>query len=628
MPGAAAKEAADRLIAAGNRAEDEGRLPEACARYREAVAAAPDYAKSHLNLGIGLEALGRREDAERSYRDALAIDAADPYAHYNLGKLLFVRGELEEAGRHLRDAIAGRPDLAEAHVVQSNLFDAQQRYDAAAAALESALKLRPDYARAWHNYALALTKLDRLAEAEAAARKALQLDPGYLPTYSFLGDLLRTDGRHEEAASVFAAAHACASGGIEWEQAELHVLNHSDRIDDQSLFARHRDVGARIERAHPARFAPFANALDPGRRLRIGYASRDFSQHPVGWFMMPVLQRHDRAQFEVYCYSTGTRSDAITARARSLADHWRDAANAPASDLADAVHRDGIDILVDLLGHCLNSNLAAFAQQPAPVQVSWLGYLNTTGLTRIQYRLTDAVCDPPGVADRMHTETLVRLPRCQWCYRPIMPMQHRAELPLQRNGHVTFGSFNHLLKLSASVRALWARILAQLPDSRLTVLGVPDGPSKERLLADFKAAGIAPARITTVPPLPLNDYFRWFDEVDLALDATPYSGGTTTCDTLWMGVPVVTLAGSRSASHSASSILSAIGLEGWIARTADEYVGLALSFGRDPAALGAMRASLRERMRASPVMDEPAFVRDLEDAYRQIWRDWCGGARR
>jgi protein O-GlcNAc transferase len=620
-------DAADRLIAEGNRAEDSGRLLEACERYREAVRAAPAYAKAHLNLGIGLQAQGRLDEASKSYETALAIDADNPYAHYNLGKLLFMRGALQRAERHLQAALERRPAFPEAQVMLSSVFEALGKFEAAAASLERALEHSPQLAGAWHNYALVLVKLDRLGEAEAAARRALGLDPESLPAYRLLGDLLRNDGRHEEAAEVYRAARARAGGGLECEQAELHTLNHSDHISDEALFARHKEVGARLESAHPARFARFANPRDPGRCLRIGYLSSDFRQHPVAWFMIPVLEKHDRSRFEAHCYASVPRPDAITESVRSLAHRWHDVARASHSEIANAIHGDGIDILIDLLGHCADSHLPVFAQQPAPVQATWLGYLNTTGLTRIQYRISDAYSDPPGEADRLHTETLVRLPHSQWCYRPVMALEHAAQSPVTRNGFVTFGSFNHALKLSPTVRALWASLLAQLPGSRLIVLGVPAGPARDRLLGEFKDAGISATRLTIVAPLPLEEYFRWFDAVDLALDSTPYSGGTTTCDTLWMGVPVVTLAGSRPASRSAASILSTLGLTEWIARTPQDYVGLALRFARDPATLAALRRTLREKMRASPLMDESSFVRHMEAAYRHMWRAWCEAAR-
>jgi predicted O-linked N-acetylglucosamine transferase (SPINDLY family) len=269
-----------------------------------------------------------------------------------------------------------------------------------------------------------------------------------------------------------------------------------------------------------------------------------------------------------------------------------------------------------------------FAQQPAPVQVTWLGYLNTTGLTRIQYRLCDAYTDPPGLTEHLHTETLIRLPHSQWCYRPFLSIDHAAEPPFKRNGFITFGSFNNLPKLSPTIRRLWCDLLTRLPDSRLVVVGVSDGRARDRLVREFEEAGIATSRMTIAPHVLLDEYFRWFDAVDIALDTTPYSGGTTTCDTLWAGVPVVTLSGSRSVSRSAVSILSVVGLSAWIAATPEDYVRLAVEFAREKKAIAQLRASLRQRMRESPVMDEPRFVRDLEAAYRRMWRTWCGDTSR
>ena len=625
-------QAADRAIAEGQRAENAGNLIEACDRYREAVALAPQHAAAHLNLGVGLEAAGDADGALKCYEAVLAIDPGNAYANYNLGKLYFIRRAFRQAERYLRAALERKPQFPEAHVVLSNLHDARGEYAEAAVVLETAVRLRPDYAGAWYNYATTLAKLDRLAEAEDAARRVIRFDPGFFAGYAFLGDLLRTDARLDEAVEMFGRARTLAGGGLACEQAELHALNYFDGVSDETLFERHREVGMRIEAAHPARFAPFANPRVPERRLRIGYVSRDFYRHPVAWFLIPVLERHDRSRFEVLCYATGARSDDVTAEVRSLTGRWLDASKLTVSELADAIHRDEVDILIDLLGHAGSSDLAVFAQQPAPIQVTWLGYLNTTGLTRIQYRLSDAVSDPPGASDRLHTETLVRLPHSQWCYRPYRALElskdHATQPPFIHNGFITFGSFNHRIKLSPTVLALWVRILAQLPDARLVILGVPKGPPQDRLLGYFKREGIATSRITLVAPLTMNDYFPWFDKVDLALDATPYSGGTTTCDTLWMGVPVVTVAGSRSASRSCASILTTVGLADWIARTPEEYVRLALRFARDQLLLTELRESLRRRMRESPLMDEPEFTHDLEAAYREMWRRWCGAADR
>jgi len=422
---------------------------------------------------------------------------------------------------------------------------------------------------------------------------------------------------------LFGAARKLAPERFDLESMELLALNLSDEIADEALFARHRAFGARLERTFPARFAPFGNDSDPARRLRIGYVSSDFRLHPVALFMIPMLERHERSTVDVYCYSTGSTTDDVTRQLHDRADVWRNAADIPDSELADTISRDAIDVLIDLAGHRGDVRLGVFAQQPAPVQVSWLGYLNTTGLTRIQYRLCDAYTDPPGLTEHLHTETLVRLPHSQWCYRPLLSPDPATEPPCKRNGFITFGSFNNFAKLSPAIRQLWCAILNRLPDSRLVIVGAPKGHARDRLAGEFERAGIAASRIKIAPHVLLEEYFRWFNAVDIALDTAPYSGGTTTCDTLWMGVPVVTWSGYRSVSRSAASILTTTGLTEWIASSAEDYVRLAVEFAREEKTVMQLRASLRRRMRESPLMDELRFVRDVESAYRRMWQSWC-----
>jgi predicted O-linked N-acetylglucosamine transferase (SPINDLY family) len=305
----------------------------------------------------------------------------------------------------------------------------------------------------------------------------------------------------------------------------------------------------------------------------------------------------------------------MTRALAAQADGWRDAAALSDEALADAIRADGIDLLVDLSGHSGASRLAVFARQPAPVQVAWLGYLHTTGLSRIQYRISDRHADPEG-AERLHTERLIRLAHSQWCYRPLVHADAPGAPPESRNGHLTFGSLNQAAKLSPAIRALWIEILHRLPQARLVLLGVAEGRARETLVAEFRAAGVDPARLSLAPHLPVADYFRRIDAIDVALDTAPYSGGTTTCDTLWMGVPVVTLAGERSAGRSAASILRTLGLDEWVARTPQEYVDVALRAAREPARLAALRAGLRQRLQRSSLTDEARFVRDMEAAYR------------
>jgi protein O-GlcNAc transferase len=679
-------DAAERLIAEGNRAEDAGKVQQACALYREAVRVAPQSAKAHLNLGIALQALGDDAGAVAAYDKALAIDPVNAYAGYNLGKLRYERGAHREAEQHLRQALRARPEFPEARVVLACALEAQGELEAAAAELEPALRqkprdfgalfiyagilrrlgrldaaadalksalavdpdsvdahamlfhvldaqgepagaareleavlrLRPGWAEALYNYGVVLNKLMRPAEAEEALRRAIAADPAFGRPYRMLGSALLGQSRIDEALELY----SLAPRNPELASAELFALNAYEGIAEPQLFARHAEFGRALEQAVPARFT-YRGARDPERRLRLGYVSGDFAYHVVTLFLLPVLERRDRAAFEVICYSTAERVDQYTRRVAAQTELWRPCAGQPDTQLADLIHADGVDILVDLAGHSGEPQLRVFAQKPAPVQATWLGYLNTTGLTRIDYRISDRHADPEGLTDARHTEKLARLPHSQWCYRPFVEAPASASAPCERNGYVTFGSFNQMVKLSRASRRLWAAILAQLPGSRLLVLGVPAGRARDSLLADFTAAGVAASRLQLIPYVSLNDYYAWLNAVDIALDTTPYSGGTTTFDALWMGVPVLTAPGERPGSRSAASILTTAGMTDWIASGAQDYVSRAVDFAKNRQMLSKLRVTLRARLQASPLMDEAGFTRDLEGLYRRMWRQYC-----
>jgi len=648
---------ADALIASGTRAERGGRLDTACRRYRAAAAVAPTHAPALLNLGAALEAAGDAAAAERAYASLLVADPGNAYASYNLGRLRHARGDHAQAERLLRQALDRKPQFADALLLLAAVLEA--RGDAAGAEqslraalaveprhalaslhvgrlahargdfaqaeplLRGALQSRPDLAEAHCLHGEVLLKLGRPQEAEIALRCSLELDPGQPGAWHTLGCLLRTVSRIRESLDAFAEARRLEPGRLDLEPMELLSLTLFDEITAEKLFERHRDYGARLEASVVPRFRPWRNTRDPERRLRVGFVSCDFNRHPVAWFCLPLFEHLDRVRCEVFCYATGRQADDVTARVCAVADAWREAADLSDAQLADAIHDDGVDVLVDLTGHAGVARLGVFAQQPAPVQVSWLGYLNTTGLTRIQYRVTDARSDPPETGQRQHTETLAYLPHSLWCYRPWHTVAHAPEAPCKRNSFVTFGSFNHAPKLSATVRRLWADILRRMPQSRLLLLGVPEGRLRDDLMREFTAAGIAASRLKILPRVAPDAYVQQFDEVDMALDTTPYGGGTTTFDALWMGVPVLTLAGDRPASRSAASILGALGMQDWIAASADDYVRLALARAADPVSIGELRTTLRRRLQESPLMDEARFARDMETAYRDMWHAWC-----
>jgi predicted O-linked N-acetylglucosamine transferase (SPINDLY family) len=531
-----------------------------------------------------------------------------------------------DAETALRRELAADPSSERAHAALFDLLQSRGDVAGALVHLEALLRKRPDWVEALYNYGCLLVRTGRGGEAESAFRRVIALDPRYERVYRMLGSLLHRAGRIQELLEMCRAARRHLPDAFDIESFELFGSNFVDEVAAEELSAKHRAFGARLEASVAERFSPFANVRDLGRRLKIGYVSGDLSFHPVALFLHPLLERHDRAQFDVHCYSVGTTADEMTRRIRDASACWRDVRSLTEAQLAEAVHRDGIDILVDLSGHSGISRLGTFAQRPAPVQAGWLGYLNTTGLTRIQYRISDSCCDPPGLTEHLHTEKLVRLPHTQWCYRPFLDAEPAATRPHAADGRITFGVFTQPAKSTEAMRVVWQRLLAAVPDSQLVVAGIVDDRAGAALLEAFSHAGIARSRIDLLPFLPVRDYYRAFDRVDIALDTSPYSGGTTTCDALWMGVPVLTLAGERPASRSAASILTSLGLTEWIAVSPEDYLQRAIRFARDPSALAQLRRSLRGRMLASPLMQEERFARDIEAAYRTMWRDWCASA--
>lgn len=600
-----------------------GDLGEAERLLRQALRGKPDFADAQVLLAAVLDAGGDPAGAAASLQSALEVQPGHGGTWYNYCEILWKLGRPEEAEVALRRALEADPAHGYANFHVGRLEHWRGNLQGAERLLRTAVRLLPGFTDAQCLHAEVLMKLARLDEAEQALREALRLDPQSAAAWFQLGLTLRNMARIEESLAALAAARRLAPERFDLEPMELLVLTLSDVVSAEHVFERHREFGARVEAAIAPRFAAWPGDRDPERRLRIGYLSCDFNRHPVAWFLLPLLERLDRARCAVFCYDIGRKSDEVTARVRAAADVWREAADLSDEQLADAIHGDAIDVLVDLIGNAGNARHGVFARQPAPVQASWLGYLHSTGLTRMRYRLTDARADPPGTSERLHTETLVRLPHSQWCFRPSLALEQAPEPPSARSGHVTFGSFQHAPKLSPTVRRLWAEILRRAPGARLLMVGVPGGRAREDLLRDFGAAGIPADRLTILPRQPLDEYFRLYGNVDIALDTTPYGGGTTTFEALWMGVPVLTLAGDRPASRSAASILGALGLHEWVAATAEDYVRLALAHAGDSAGLAALRTSLRQRLQRSPLMDEALFARDMEAAYRTMWRAWC-----
>lgn len=617
---------AEKLVLEGNQFEDAGQLERACALYREAISAAPQFAKGYLNLGIALAAIGDASGAAGAYEEVLRIDPGNAFGNYNFAKLTYLGRDLAKTETLLQQALLTKPDFFEALVLLSSVLDDTARILLALEALTKALRLRADNGGAWMNQAMLLRKLDEPEDAEKAIRQALEIDPANTEALSILSGILRTLGFNEEASVVLETALRLRPEKFDLQSTQLFLLNLDEKLLAEDVFQRHAAFGARMEMALPVRFETRRRSDIQKARLKIGYVSSDFNSHPVSQFMLPVLERHDPDSFEVFCYSCGSRKDDVTEKIRGLCHHWTDANTLSDRQLADTIYRDGIDILVDLSGHSGSPKLAVFSERPAAVQATWLGYLNTSGLSRMDYRICDARTDPVELSGKFHTERLIHLPESQWCYRPVMDMDHAQTAPVQANGHITLGSFNSGQKISAAMCQRWAEILVAVPGSRLLIADVKSERKRVAITQQMSQVGVTADRIEFMPRMEMRGYFALYNRVDMALDTHPYGGGTTTFDALWMGVPVVAAKGNTPASRSAASILEALGLTEWIAPSIEDYVRTATRRASDPAALQALRQSLRPLLMGSPLADERRFVQSLEACYVKMWADFCARA--
>jgi predicted O-linked N-acetylglucosamine transferase (SPINDLY family) len=432
--------------------------------------------------------------------------------------------------------------------------------------------------------------------------------------YGALANLYLEDGRADSAADCLRQAVAQAPDDEILRSNLLYALNFDSRTSPEELFREHCEFGKRLGGIA----APVAE-WRPKRSLKIGYVSGDFCDHPVSYFFEPVLENHRRASFEITLYSSTPRPDWLTRRLRRLACRWRDVRAASDAKLAALVQRDGIDILVDLAGHTSIARLGTFARKPALVQATYLGYPNTTGLAAMDYRITDEWADPPGMTERLHTEELVRLPRGFLCFRAPDAAPSVAQAGCLNGGGITFGSCSKPPKWTNGVIRAWAAILRLVPDSRLLLHHSTAVTNQARILEAFFSHGIAPNRIAISGSLDWRAHWEWFHQVDLALDPFPYHGTTASCETLWMGVPFITLAGRTHVERVGVSLLTRIGMEGLVARNEEEYVALAVGWAARRDALADLRAGMRRRMQSSTLMDGRGFTRSLEDAYRAMW---------
>jgi len=589
-------------------------------------AAAPPMLDRRYFAAVELIQAGRDADAMTALTAILADDPRHAPTLRRMAWMHHKNGDNAEAARMLAASFEREPDNPEAHYNLGLVHAALGRNKEAEESYRRGLALKPNSVDGHNNLGVLLESVGRYDEAEACYRAAIVMAPAVPHLHNNLGVLLKESGRLAESLAVHRRTVELDPRLPAGRSNLLYTLNYDETVSPQALHAEHVAWGQSEGSRFPTAGARFANSPEPERRLRVGYVSGDFRHHSVAFFFAPLLDAHDRAGVEVFLYPNDTRADAMTARLKERADHWVPIHHLSDELAAARIREDAIDILVDLSGHTSQNRMMLFARKPAPLAVSWLGYPNTTGLAAIDYRLTDAVADPPGEADKLHSERLVRLKPGFLCYRAPDDAGPVAPLPARAAGYVTFGSFNNVAKLSPATIALWARLLREVPDARLLLKAsqFKDAGTRQRVADAFAAAGVAAERLTVLPPQATTaGHLAEYARVDIALDPLAYNGTATTCEALWMGVPVVTLRGDRHAARVGASILGAVGFERLIAPTPDEYVATAAGLARDLTDLAALRAGLRERMRASPLADGAGFARTVEVAYRTLWRDWC-----
>jgi predicted O-linked N-acetylglucosamine transferase (SPINDLY family) len=619
------------------------RMDEAVACYRRALELNPDNAEAHNNLGVASQRQGDLAAAEGCFRRALKCNPGYADAQTNLENVLKGQGKLEDLLASRQRTIELKPHDAVAHNDLGAAFQDLAKIDDAIACYRRAVQLRPDYAEAHYNLGNALKEQGKLDEAIACCRRALALKPDFAQAHNVLGNALKDQGLLDEAVACYHRALECDPNYAGAHNNLLLALQYCDGVTLSALAEAHADYdrrhAAHLLSQHLPKVEQVANgpsstgradacptvARIPQRSLRIGFVSPDFGRHPVGWFLRSVLENLGRHQFETVCYSDRIVKDDFTSRLQAAATQWRDVVRLNDQRLSEQIRGDRIDILFDLAGHTAGNRLLVFARKPAPIQITWAGYVGTTGLTAMDYLLADRYEVPPG-AEQYYRERVLRMPDGYICYEPPAYAPAVTPLPAWESGGVTFGSFNNPAKITGRAIEVWATILRRMPGARLVLKfkGWDNTGLARRCIERFGAYGIGPDRLELLGPSPHDQFLAAYSRIDLALDTFPYCGGLTTCEALWMGVPVITCPGETFAGRHSLSHLSNVGLTETIAHDLDEYVELAVSLAGNLPRLAALRAGLRQQMAASPLCDGKRFSANLAAVLYGAWEQCTG----
>lgn len=609
------------LLHLGELKRQAGEMQATIVLLEKAVAIAPDNVGAWVNLGKALQHAGRISEAQAAYARALEIEPKQAEVAANLGNTLQALGRLDEAAASYRRALQIKPDLAEAHSNLGVALRALGRLDEAEVSLRRALEINPNFAEGHYNLGKALQGLERNDEAIACYQRTLVIKPDRAEAHNNLGTALKDLGRLDDALASLRRALQCKPDYALAHSNLLFILNYHPDKSAEEIYAAYQEYDQCFGLPYRSKWRDHSNNLERQRRLKVGYVSPDFRKHSTQHFLEPLLSQHDRNTVEIYAYAELTQEDEVTARYRGYTDHWVSTRGMSDDALAERIRADGIDILMDLAGHTAQNRLSVFARKPSPVSVSWLGYGYTTGLTAVDYFLTDETSAPKG-SEGLFSETPWRLATPGFAYSSAKGMGEVGPLPAAGQGCVTFGTLTRAVRINHRTIRVWSEILKRVAGSRLVIdsCNFADCPAQEGLAAKFAAHGIGRERLDIGFHSPPWDVLR---SMDIGLDCFPHNSGATLLEALYMGVPFVTLAGRPSVGRIGSSILKGAGHQEWIARTEDEYVEKAVALASDLPALACLRAGLRTEIESSPLMDEAGFARKVEAAYREMWVKWC-----
>jgi predicted O-linked N-acetylglucosamine transferase (SPINDLY family) len=581
------------------------------------------YPKSHFcwnALGGVLGMVGRLEDSLESLQRAHALAPLDVQVLGNLGATFGRLGRLAEAVDCFRKVVAMAPHHADAHCRLGTALALMGRIAEAEPCFRHAICLQPDHAIALNNLGCALQRMDRARDAEVCHRAALKVRPDFGEAWQQLGNALLVQGEIAQAQECHRAALRVRPDLASAHSDLLLCLNY-DQISARDYLAEAQRYGAMVRATVAQPFKEW-NCPEQGGPLRVGLVSGDLRRHPVGYFLMGVLAQLDPSRIELYAYSTGHESDGLTTLMRPSFKVWRSLAGTDDDAAARLIHADGVQVLVDLSGHTALNRLPLFSRRPAPVQVSWLGYFASTGLSEIDYLVADRICVPEAHRGD-YAERIWHMPDTRLCFSPPDDAPDAGDLPARSNGFVTFCCFNNIAKMNQAVVATWSRVLAGLPGSRLFLKArhLSQESVRESVVARFARCGIPAERLVMEGPSAREEYLASYRRADIALDPFPFTGGTTTAESLWMGVPVLTLAGDRLVARQGASLMTNAGLSDWVVGDIDQYVRRAVELAADTSGLAALRARLRRDLVNTPIFDSPRFARNLESALQSMWNE-------